>query len=46
MPHTTTHLIERFYSAFQKRDAAGMAACYAPDVKFGDEELTESSPSA
>lgn len=35
--HTNAHLIERFYSAFQKRDAAGMAACYAPDVKFGDE---------
>lgn len=35
--HTNAHLIERFYSAFQKRDGDGMAACYAPDVKFGDE---------
>nr|QMS48188.1 ketosteroid isomerase-related protein [uncultured bacterium] len=30
-------LIERFYAAFQKRDAAGMAACYHPDVTFSDE---------
>jgi ketosteroid isomerase-like protein len=28
--------IRRFYSAFQKRDAAGMVACYAPDVQFSD----------
>jgi ketosteroid isomerase-like protein len=28
--------IRRFYSAFQKRDAAGMVACYAPDVRFSD----------
>src|SRR5512138_893326 len=35
--HTNAHLIERFYTAFQKRDGDGMAACYAPDVKFTDE---------
>ena len=35
--HTNAHLIERFYQAFQKRDGDGMAACYAPDVKFADE---------
>lgn len=29
-------LITRFYSAFQRRDAEGMAACYAPDVRFSD----------
>ena len=29
-------LIRRFYSAFQQRDAEGMAACYAPDVRFCD----------
>jgi ketosteroid isomerase-like protein len=29
-------LIERFYAAFQKRDAEGMVACYAPDVRFSD----------
>jgi ketosteroid isomerase-like protein len=28
--------IRRFYEAFQKRDAATMAACYAPDVQFSD----------
>ena len=28
--------ITRFYEAFQKRDAATMAACYAPDVQFSD----------
>jgi uncharacterized protein len=29
-------LIERFYGAFAQRDGVGMAACYAPDVKFSD----------
>ena len=29
-------LIERFYSAFARRDAATMAACYAPDARFTD----------
>ena len=29
-------LIQRFYTAFQKRDAATMVACYAPDVQFSD----------
>jgi ketosteroid isomerase-like protein len=29
-------LIRRFYSALQKRDAEGMVACYAPDVRFSD----------
>jgi ketosteroid isomerase-like protein len=28
--------IRRFYEAFQRRDAAAMAACYAPDVQFSD----------
>jgi ketosteroid isomerase-like protein len=28
--------IRRFYEAFQRRDAAAMAACYAPDVHFSD----------
>jgi ketosteroid isomerase-like protein len=28
--------IRRFYEAFQKRDAAAMVACYAPDVHFSD----------
>lgn len=34
--HKNTELITRFYSAFQKRDAAGMAACYHKDVAFSD----------
>ena len=29
-------LIERFYGCFTKRDGAGMAACYHPDVVFSD----------
>lgn len=29
-------LIERFYAAFSAGDGAGMAACYAPDVRFSD----------
>ena len=29
-------LIERFYDAFARGDAEGMAACYAPDVRFSD----------
>lgn len=29
-------LITAFYSAFQRRDAEGMVACYAPDVRFSD----------
>ena len=33
---TNAELITRFYTAFQKRDAEGMVACYAPDVTFSD----------
>jgi hypothetical protein len=29
-------LIQRFYQAFQQRDAAGMAACYHAQAKFRD----------
>ena len=29
-------LIERFYAAFARRDAATMAACYAPNAHFVD----------
>lgn len=28
--------LRRFYEAFQRRDAATMVACYAPDVRFSD----------
>ncbi len=34
--HKNAELIDRFYSAFQKRDAKGMAACYHQDVEFSD----------
>ena len=34
--HANEQLLQRFYTAFQKRDAAGMAACYHPDVEFSD----------
>ena len=33
--------IRRFYEAFQKRDAATMAACYGPDVRFSDPVFTD-----
>lgn len=34
--HPNADLIRRFYDAFGRRDAEGMAACYADDVSFGD----------
>ena len=34
--HPNAALIERFYAAFARRDAATMAACYAPDARFTD----------
>ncbi len=34
-------LVERFYAAFAKGDAAGMNACYAPDVVFSDPAFGE-----
>lgn len=36
MRHPNADLIDRFYSAFQRRDADAMAACYADDVVFDD----------
>jgi hypothetical protein len=33
-------LIESFYLAFQKRDAASMAECYDPSVHFSDPVFT------
>jgi ketosteroid isomerase-like protein len=33
---TNSKLIKSFYEAFQKRDAAGMAACYAAGITFSD----------
>lgn len=34
--HPNAELIARFYAAFARRDAAGMAACYHPEVRFSD----------
>jgi ketosteroid isomerase-like protein len=34
--HPHAELIHTFYARFQKRDADGMVACYAPDVQFSD----------
>lgn len=34
--HPNALLIQRFYSCFQERDAAGMAACYHPRAQFSD----------
>lgn len=39
--HPNAALIERFYKAFQARDAEVMAACYAPDARFSDPVFTE-----
>ncbi len=41
MSHPNTELIERFYTAFQQRDAEAMAACYADDVIFSDPAFGE-----
>ena len=35
-PHPHAQLIEQFYLAFQRRDPAGMVACYADDIWFSD----------
>lgn len=35
--HPNAALIERFYAAFARRDWAGMAECYHPEVHFSDE---------
>ncbi len=34
--HPNEKLIESFYTAFKNSDAAGMAACYHPEVEFSD----------
>ena len=35
-PHPNAALIRRFYAALDRRDAATMIACYAPDAAFSD----------
>ncbi|MFO0624327.1 MAG: nuclear transport factor 2 family protein [Polyangiales bacterium] len=39
--HPHAALIERFYKAFQAKDAEAMAACYAPDARFSDPVFTD-----
>jgi ketosteroid isomerase-like protein len=39
--HAHAALIERFYTAFAARDAAGMLACYHPKVAFSDPAFGE-----
>lgn len=39
--HPNEALIARFYAAFAARDAAGMQACYHPDVVFSDPAFGE-----
>jgi SnoaL-like domain len=34
--HANEDLITRFYSAFQKRDAQAMVACYHAEIQFSD----------
>jgi ketosteroid isomerase-like protein len=33
---STTDLITSFYEAFERKDHAGMAACYHPEIHFSD----------
>ena len=37
----STKLIESFYAAFSRRDAEGMVASYADDVRFSDPVFTD-----
>ena len=39
--HPNAELITRFYQAFARRDAAGMAACYHAEVHFSDPAFPE-----
>jgi len=41
VPHPNAVLIERFYDALGRRDAASMIACYAPEVTFSDPVFRE-----
>jgi ketosteroid isomerase-like protein len=39
--HPNEELLRTFYTCFQRRDAAGMAACYHPEVRFSDPVFTD-----
>lgn len=34
--HPHAEVITSFYTAFQRRDSAGMGACYHPEIRFSD----------
>lgn len=34
--HPNAALIDRFYAAFARKDGEAMAACYHPEIRFGD----------
>jgi len=38
---SNTNLITTFYDAFERRDHAGMNACYHPDIHFSDPVFTD-----
>jgi ketosteroid isomerase-like protein len=40
-PAANAALIERFYTAFGRRDHAEMGGCYAPDARFSDPAFGE-----
>ena len=44
--HPNAQLIETFYRSFAARDAAGMAACYHPEIHFTDEVFDLHGPDA
>lgn len=49
MAHPGVALIHRFYDALARHDAAGMAACYHPDIVFSDPvfpRLVDDQPAA
>jgi ketosteroid isomerase-like protein len=39
--HPNAALLQRFYQAFDRREAEAMAACYAPDIVFEDPAFGE-----
>ena len=38
--HPNAQLIQHFYTSFQRRDSAGMAECYHPEIVFSDPVFT------
>jgi RimJ/RimL family protein N-acetyltransferase len=42
--HPNAALLDSFYRAFQRRDSATMAACYAPDATFSDPVFSLKGP--